>query len=99
MDDITNYFNKFSNVINGITITDHGFLEMGVLKPIYAAISLAGLQILKTFHNPIFDKDNPYSTLLNSFSKLYEEINSTSPTDMLTLNQVLKFSKPEHIMH
>ena len=99
MDGIANYFNKFSNVINSITITDHCFLEMEVLKPIYAAISLVGLQILKPFHNLIFDKDTPYSTLLNSFSKLYEELNSTSPKDMLTLNQVLKFSKPEHTMH
>ena len=45
MDHITNYLDQFSNVINGITVFDHGFLEMEVLKPIYTAISLVGLHI------------------------------------------------------
>ena len=96
MDDIANLIDPFSNVINGITILDRGFLEMEVLKPICAAISLVGLQILELFHNMILDKDTMHSTLLNSFPKLYEELNSTSPKDMLTLHQVFKFSKPEH---
>ena len=74
MDDISNYLDKFSNVIKGITILDHGFLAMEVLKPISATISLVGLHILKPFHNLISDNDTTYSTLLNSFPKLYEEI-------------------------
>ena len=71
MDD---YFDHFSNVINGITILDRGFLEMEVLKPNYAAIALVDLHILKPFHNLMLDKDTTYSTLLNSFPKLYEEL-------------------------
>ena len=66
IDDTTNYLDQFSNVMNGITILDRGFLKMEVLKPIYAAISLVGLHILKPFHNLILDKDTTYSTLLNS---------------------------------
>ena len=69
---------------------------MEVLKPIHAAISFVSLHILKPFYNLILDKDTTYSTFLNSFSKLYEELNSTSLKDMLTLNQVFKFSKPKH---
>ena len=65
-DDTTNYLDQFSNVMNGITILDRGFLKMEVLKPIYAAISLVGLHILKPFHNLILDKDTTYSTLVNS---------------------------------
>ena len=95
MNDIANCLDQFSNVINSITILDRGFLKIEVLKPIYAAISLVGLHILKPFHNLILDKNTKYSTLLNSFPKLYEELISTSK-DMLTLNQVFKFSKPEH---
>ena len=95
LDDIANYLNQFSNVINSITILDHSFLEMDVLKP-YAAISLVDLHILKPFHNMILVKNTMYSNFLNSFPKLYEELSSTSPKDMLTLNQVFKFSKPEH---
>ena len=45
MDDIANYLDRFSTMINGITILDHSFLEMEALKPIYAAIGLAGLHI------------------------------------------------------
>ena len=69
---------------------------MEVLKPIYIENPLVGLHILKPFHNLILDKDTTYSTLLSSFPKLYEELDSTSPKDMLKLNQLFKFSKPEH---
>ena len=96
MDDFANYFDQFSNVINRNAILDCGFLEMEVLQPIHAAISLFSLHILKTFYNLILDKDTTYSTFLNSFSKPYEELNSTSLKDMQTLNQVFKFSKPKH---
>ena len=98
MDDIANHLDQFSNLINSITIFDHVFLEMEVLKPIYAAISLVGLHIIKPFHSLILIEDITYSTLLIFFPKLYEELNSTSPKDMLTLNQIFKFSKPEHLI-
>ena len=68
------------------------FLELQNLKLIYVGISLVGLHILKPFHNLILDKYTTYYTLLNSFPKLNEELNLTSPKDMLTLNQVATFS-------
>ena len=42
MDDIANYLDQFSNIINGMIILDRSFLEIKVLKPIYAAILLVG---------------------------------------------------------
>ena len=57
MDDIANYLEQFSNIINGISILDRSFLETEVLKPIYAAISIVGLHILKPFHNLVLDKE------------------------------------------
>ena len=96
MDDIASNFDQLSNIINSTATPDGGFLEIEVLQLIYAAISLVGLHILKPFHDLILGKDTTmYSTLLNSFLKLYEVLNSTSPKDILTF-QVFNFSKPEH---
>ena len=44
----------------------------------------------------VLDKDTKYSTLMSSFPKLYEELVSTSPSDMLTLNQFFHFANPDH---
>ena len=38
LDDIGNYLDKYTNIVNGISILDRAFVEMEVLKPIYAAI-------------------------------------------------------------
>lgn len=97
MDDIASYLDQFSSIINGITVLDRSFLEMEVLKPIYAAISLVGIHILKPFHQLIMDKDTTYSTLLCSFPKLHEELLSIEPADMITLNQVFCFTSNEHL--
>ena len=94
MDDITNYLNQFSNAINGITILGHGFLEIEVLKPIYSAISFVGLHILKPLHNLILDKDIRYSTLVNSFPKMYEELNSTKPSIQIFKVELFKIALP-----
>ena len=65
---------------------------MEVLKPIYAAIAIVGVHILKPFHHLILDKSSKYSTLLKSFPKLYEELISISPDQMLTLEHTFKFA-------
>ena len=70
MDDIYRYLEKFENVINGITILDQSFLEMEVLKHIYAAIALVGIHILKPCHHLILDKKTKYSSLLRCFPRL-----------------------------
>ena len=96
MDDVANYLEQFSNIINGITILDRSFLDMEVLKPIYAAISLVGIHILKPFHRLILDNDTKYSTILAAFPKLYDELTSISPGDMFTADQVFKFASNYH---
>ena len=40
--DIGEYLTKFSNISNGITLLDRSFVEMEVLNPIFATISLLG---------------------------------------------------------
>ena len=96
MDDIARYLDQYSTIVNGITILDKSFLEMEILKPIYVAISLVGVHILKPFYNLVMDKETTYSILMTSFPKLHEELLSIPPTDMMTLNQVFYFATPEH---
>ena len=79
--------------LNGITIINHGFLKLQILMLIYAAIFLVGLHILNPLQNLMLDKNTTYSTLLNSFPKLNEELNWSSPKDILTLNKVWGYSR------
>ena len=96
MDDITNYLDRFSTIINGITILDRSFLEMEALKPIYAAIGLAGLHILRSFHKLIIDRESTYGTLMVAFPKLNNELLTVSPADMISLSQIFKFAADTH---
>ena len=48
LDDIGEYITKFSSISNGITVLDRSFVEMEVLKPIFAAISLLGEKHIKS---------------------------------------------------
>ena len=96
MDDIANYLDQFSTISNGITVLDRSFLEMEVLKPIYAAVSLVGIHILKPFHKLIMGKETKHSTLMSSFPMLHQELLSIKPEDMLTLDQVFHFAREEH---
>ena len=43
IDDIAAYLEEYEHIINGITILDHSFVEMEVLKSIYKAISMLGI--------------------------------------------------------
>ena len=43
LDDIDAYLAKFSNITNGITILDRSFIEMEILKPIFASVALLGM--------------------------------------------------------
>ena len=42
LDGITSYLDKFSNIVNGVTVLDRSFVEMEILKPIFAAIGFIG---------------------------------------------------------
>ena len=96
MDDNAQFLDHFSTIINGIAILDRSFLEMEVLKLIYAAISLAGLHILKPFEQPMIDKETTYSILMISFPKLHKELLKTPAAEMLTLQQVFYFATEKH---
>ena len=49
LDDIKNYLEKFSNIVNGLSVIDRSFLDMEVLKPIFVATSLIGIHITGPF--------------------------------------------------
>ena len=68
IDDIAAYLVEYEHIINGITILDCSFVEMEVLKPIYTAISMYGIHILKPFHVLLIHPEKHYTTLLKSFS-------------------------------
>ena len=50
LDDIARYLEKYSSITNGISILDRSFIDIEILKPIFAAISLLGIHILWPFH-------------------------------------------------
>ena len=62
LDDISNYLDKFVNIVNGISILDRTFVEMEILKPTYVAIALLGIHILKPYQFLLMDSDTSYST-------------------------------------
>ena len=66
IDDIKSYLETFTTVTNGVAILDRGSLEVEILKPIFAAISVIGFHITRPFHCLLMDKDTCYSTLLLS---------------------------------
>ena len=96
IDDIAQYLDRYKNVINGITILDRSFIEMEVLKPIYTAIAIVGIHILKPYHLLLLDKETKYSTLLSSFPKLHNNLLSISPEEMLELKHTFKFASKDH---
>ena len=76
LDDIGDYLNANSTIINDIPILDRSFIEMELLKPIYGAIALLGLQITRPFHTLLIDPITTYSTLMVSFKRLYEDLSN-----------------------
>ena len=50
LDEISNYLDKYVNIVIGTFILDRTFVEMEVLKLIYAAIALFGIHILKPYY-------------------------------------------------
>ena len=97
LDDIASYLEKFTSVNNGITILDRSFIDMEVLKPIFAAVSLMGVQITRPFHYLLMDISTTYSTILEAFPMLYDELTKIQPHEAMQLDhQIFKFV-PEKI--
>ena len=96
IDDIARYLDKYTNIINGISILDRSFIEMEALKPIFAAISLVGVHILWPFHLLLLDKETTYTTLLSAIPLLHDELISVAPQDLLQLKQSFMFASKDH---
>ena len=69
---------------------------MEVLNPIAAAIALLGIHTLKPYHSLLMNSDTNYSTLLNAFPQLYEELSSTiHGSQLLKTDQLFSFVSNE----
>ena len=95
IDDIADYLEEYEHIFNRITIMDPSFVQMMVLKPIYTAISMLGIHILKLFHELLIHPETNYTILLKSFPKLYSELTSTEPEKLLKIDHVFKFATEE----
>ena len=91
LDDIHKYLDKFTNIINGMSILDRTFADMEILQPIYAALGLLGIHILKPYHELMMVKKTNYATLIKAFLILYNELTSASASTMLSLEQCFNF--------
>ena len=92
LDDIADYLNVNSTIINDIAILDRSFIEMELLKPIYGAIALLGLHITRPFHTLLIDPSTTYSTLMVSFKRLYKDLTEILAKNFLATNQVTYFA-------
>ena len=72
MDDIKFYLEKFSSVVNGLSIIDRNFLDMEVLKSIFCATSLIVVHITGPYQYFLINVDTSYDTLLEAFPTLYQ---------------------------
>ena len=91
LDDIAKYLDKFSHIVNGITIIDRSFVEMEILKPIFAAISLLGIHFTRPFHSLLLDKDTNYTILTESYKLLYDNLTNIDVSHLLTTKKVCNF--------
>ena len=107
LDDIGKYLDKFTNVVNGMSILHRTFADMEIIKPIYAALGLLGTLILKPYHYLMMDKKTNYSTLIKVFLSLYNELKRRSASTMLSLEPCFNFephgifqkSLPDKVIH
>ena len=95
LQDISDYLLKFPNITNGIAILDRSFVDMEILRPIFATIALLGIHITRPFQHLVIDKDTNYSTLLSAFSKLYKNLSEIPAENYITLNHVATFVSEE----
>ena len=91
LDEIADYLTKYTNIVNGITVLDRSFVEMEILKPIFAAISLLGVHITRPFQTLLMDSATTYSVLLTAFKQLYNDLTTKSATEYNGVSQVATF--------
>ena len=91
LNDIADYLNANSTIINDIAILDRSFIEMELLKPNYGAIALLGLNITRPFRTLLIDPSTTYSTLMVSFIRLCKDLTEITTKNFLTTDQVAYF--------
>ncbi|XP_066926157.1 uncharacterized protein [Clytia hemisphaerica] len=91
IDDIAAYLEKYSDILNNIAIIDRSFVQMEILKPIFAAISLLGIHVTIPYHALLMNTETNYSLILKSFSQLYKELTEIQASRLLTLDRVFTF--------
>ena len=96
LNDIADYLNANSTIINDIAILDRSFIEMELLKPIYGAIALLGLHITRPFHTLLIDPSTTYSTPMVSFKRLYKDLTEIPAKSFLTTNLSCLFCDKEY---
>ena len=94
LEDISSYLEAFPTINNGIAILDRSFVDMEILKPILATISLLGVHITRPFQALLLHKDTNYSSLLKAFKELYENL-GVSPELYLGTDYVATFVQKE----
>ena len=92
LNDIADYLNVNSTIINDIAILDRSFIEIKLLKPFYGAIPLPGLYITRPFHTLLIDPSTKYSTLMVSFKRLYKDLTEIPAKNFQATNQVTYFA-------
>jgi len=70
IDDIKDYLDTFSDIMNTVAILDRSFLDMELLKPILCAVSLINIHITGPYFRVLTSKDTNYDTLTTCFPKV-----------------------------
>ena len=100
MEDISQYLLKYPNITNGIAILDRNFVDMEILKPILATITLLGIHITRPFQYLLTDPEtSKYSILIVAFKKLYENLTMIPPEHFLKTEHVATFVSKEMFQH
>ena len=74
LDDIKLYLDKYSDILNGVTILDRSFLDMEVLKPIFCSTALIGIHFKRPYLALSLDTTKTYETLLTAFPIVYDNL-------------------------
>ena len=88
---MANVLNHFTNIVNGIAILDRSFSEMELLKPICAIIAILGIHVSWPCQTLLMQKETLYSTLMSSFSALYNDLTTIKGHELLKLTKVFSF--------
>ena len=83
------FLDKFENIMNDITILDRSFLDMELFKPVFCATVFIGIHIARPFLSLLLDTETNYDTLLETFSKLHQNLTHTQISKYLQFESVV----------